>query len=134
MDPVIIGPLIALGFIGLLVAFRVLSSKKAPVESKTKLMVHAINDERCTGCEACVLVCPTAVLELKSNKAKVIRFDDCIQCEQCAVVCPTTAMVMFREGSQPPPVMVPDTMSMRQKRQPFVSIATSSAPVGSVST
>jgi thioredoxin reductase (NADPH) len=118
MDPVIIGPLIALGFIGLLVAFRVVSSKKAPVESKTKLMVHAINDERCTGCEACVLVCPTAVLELKSNKAKVIRFDDCIQCEQCAVVCPTTAMVMFREGSQPPPVMVPDLDDYYQSKVP----------------
>ncbi len=52
MDPVIIGPLIALGFIGLLVAVRVIlaASKKAPVESKTKVLVHAINDERCTGC------------------------------------------------------------------------------------
>ncbi|HMY58682.1 MAG TPA: 4Fe-4S dicluster domain-containing protein, partial [Pseudomonadota bacterium] len=107
MDPVIIGPLIALGFIALLVVYRVATSKKAPTETKSKLLVHAINDERCTGCEACVLVCPTAVLELKNNKSKVLRFDDCIQCEQCAVVCPTSALVMFREGTQPPPVMVP---------------------------
>lgn len=118
MDPVIIGPLIALGFIGLLVAYRVVTSKKPTVENKAKLMVHAINDERCTGCEACVLVCPTAVLELKSNKSKVIRFDDCIQCEQCAVVCPTTALVMFREGSQPPPVMVPDLDDYYQSKVP----------------
>ncbi|MBL8633823.1 MAG: NAD(P)-binding domain-containing protein [Myxococcales bacterium] len=120
MDPVIIGPLIALGFIGILVLVRVIlaASKKEPTESKTKVLVHAINDERCTGCEACVLVCPTAVLELKSNKSKVIRFDDCIQCEQCAVVCPTTALVMFREGSEPPPVLVPDLDDYYQSKVP----------------
>ncbi len=118
MDPVIIGPLIALGFIGLLVVYRVVTAKKAPTETKAKVMVHAINDERCTGCEACVLVCPTAVLELKNNKSKVLRFDDCIQCEQCAVVCPTNALVMFREGSQPPPVMVPDLDDYYQSKVP----------------
>ena len=64
MDPVIIGPLIALGFIGILVLVRVIlaASKKEHTESKTKVLVHAINYERCTGCKACVLVCPTSVL------------------------------------------------------------------------
>src|SRR5438128_9714835 len=73
-----------------------------------KLLVHSINDDRCTGCDACVLVCPTDVLELRNNKSRVIRFNDCIQCEQCAHVCPTTALVMHYEGTQPPPVMVPE--------------------------
>src|SRR5262245_7765831 len=59
-----------------------------------KLLVHSINDDRCTGCDACITVCPTDVLELKSNKSRVARFNDCIQCEQCALVCPTTALVM----------------------------------------
>ena len=72
MDPVIIGPLIALGFIGLLVAYRVVvaSSKKAPTESKSKLMVHAINDERCTGCDACVLVCPNGGARAKEQQVQ----------------------------------------------------------------
>ena len=32
--------------------------------AKKKLLVHAINDDRCTGCDACVTVCPTDVLDL----------------------------------------------------------------------
>ncbi|HZS36572.1 MAG TPA: NAD(P)-binding domain-containing protein [Polyangia bacterium] len=72
-----------------------------------KLLVHAINDDRCTGCDACVTVCPTDVLELIDNKSRVQRMDDCIQCEQCAIVCPTTALVMHYQGTQPPAFRMP---------------------------
>jgi putative YpdA family bacillithiol system oxidoreductase len=72
-----------------------------------RLLIHAINDDRCTGCDACVTVCPTDVLELVTNKSRVLRFDDCIQCEQCALVCPTTALVMHYQGTQPPALRVP---------------------------
>ncbi|HJZ86439.1 MAG TPA: NAD(P)-binding domain-containing protein [Polyangia bacterium] len=74
---------------------------------KLKLYVHAINDDRCIGCDACVNVCPTDVLELVKNYARAVRFDDCIQCEMCQVVCPTRALVMYPEGTQPPPVVLP---------------------------
>ena len=84
--------------------------------NRVKLLVHSINNDRCTGCDACVLVCPTDVLELVDNKSHVARFDDCIQCEQCAHVCPTTALVMHYEGTEPPPVMVPDLDQYYQAR------------------
>jgi thioredoxin reductase/ferredoxin len=71
-------------------------------------LLHSINDDRCIGCEACVAVCPTKVLELVDHKARVIRFQDCVQCEQCANHCPTTALVMYREGSQPQTLTVPE--------------------------
>jgi putative YpdA family bacillithiol system oxidoreductase len=77
-------------------------------EAPTRLLVHSINDDRCTGCDACVSVCPTDVLELVTNKSRVVRFDDCIQCEQCALVCPTTALVMHPIGTTPPAYRVPD--------------------------
>lgn len=70
-------------------------------------LVHSINDDRCVGCDACVDVCPTDVLELISNKSRVVRFDDCIGCEQCALVCPTAALVMHPRGEEPPPVRAP---------------------------
>ena len=72
------------------------------------ILVHDINDDRCTGCDACVAVCPTNVLDLVANKSRVLRFHDCIQCEACMWACPTEALVMFREGSEPPPLKVPE--------------------------
>jgi thioredoxin reductase/NAD-dependent dihydropyrimidine dehydrogenase PreA subunit len=75
--------------------------------AKRKLLIHSINDDRCTGCDACVAVCPTDVLELNNNKSKVARFDDCIQCEQCVSACPTTALVMHYEGTKAPPIRMP---------------------------
>lgn len=75
---------------------------------QTRILIHAINDDRCTGCDACVAVCPTNVLTLVTNKSRVLRFQDCIQCEACMWACPTEALVMFPEGSQPPPVRVPN--------------------------
>src|SRR5205823_2106476 len=58
------------------------------------------------------------VLELRNNKSRVMRFNDCIQCEQCAHVCPTNALVMHYEGSEAPPVMVPDLDEYYQSKVP----------------
>jgi thioredoxin reductase/ferredoxin len=73
-----------------------------------RILVHDINDDRCTGCDACVAVCPTNVLDLVANKSRVLRFEDCIQCEACMFACPTEALVMFPEGAHPPPLKVPE--------------------------
>ncbi len=72
------------------------------------ILVHDINDDRCTGCDACVAVCPTNVLDLVANKSRVLRFHDCIQCEACMFACPTEALVMFPEGGVPPALKVPE--------------------------
>lgn len=72
------------------------------------VLVHDINDDRCTGCDACVAVCPTNVLDLVANKSRVLRFHDCIQCEACMFACPTEALVMYPEGGVPPPLKVPE--------------------------
>ncbi len=73
-----------------------------------RVLIHDINDDRCTGCDACVAVCPTNVLDLVGNKSRVLRFEDCIQCEACMFACPTEALVMFPEGSMPPPLKIPE--------------------------
>ncbi len=71
-------------------------------------LLHSINDDRCIGCEACIDVCPTEVLDLVNHVVKVSRFTDCVQCEQCANACPTMALVMYRAGSTPRMLTVPE--------------------------
>jgi thioredoxin reductase (NADPH) len=71
-------------------------------------LLHSINDDRCIGCEACIDVCPTEVLDLVDHKVRVARFSDCVQCEQCANACPTQALVMYREGTTPRMLTVPE--------------------------
>src|SRR5436190_11419937 len=83
-----------------------------------RVLVHDINDDRCTGCDACVAVCPTNVLDLVNNKSRVLHFQDCIQCEACMWACPTEALVMHPEGTKPPPLKVPDIDSDYQTRVP----------------
>ena len=83
-----------------------------------RILIHDINDDRCTGCDACVAVCPTNVLDLVDNKSRVLRFQDCIQCEACMWACPTEALVMFPEGGKPPPLKVPDIDADYQTRVP----------------
>lgn len=109
-------PLALGGFAILLMAvFTMVSARRrhhqtvAPATTAgPQILVHDINDDRCTGCDACVAVCPTNVLDLVANKSRVLRFQDCIQCEACMFACPTEALVMFPEGSTPPPLKVPE--------------------------
>lgn len=73
-----------------------------------RILIHDINDDRCTGCDACVAVCPTNVLDLVDNKSRVLNFADCIQCEACMWACPTEALVMHPEGTEPPKLKMPE--------------------------
>jgi len=88
------------------------------VASAVRILVHSINDDRCTGCDACVAVCPTNVLDLVENKSRVLRFQDCIQCEACMWACPTSALVMHPEGTEPPSYRMPDLDEFYQTRIP----------------
>ncbi len=108
---------LALGGLAILVmaVFTMMSARKRHHEMVQpamtvgpRILVHDINDDRCTGCDACVAVCPTNVLDLVANKSRVLRFQDCIQCEACMFACPTEALVMFPEGSVPPPLKIPE--------------------------
>jgi ferredoxin len=53
------------------------------------------NEERCTHCGACVVICPTGALSLDKGTMKV-DFDSkkCIACELCVKACPPRAMIV----------------------------------------
>jgi NAD-dependent dihydropyrimidine dehydrogenase PreA subunit len=57
-------------------------------------VIESIDTEKCTGCELCLIVCPTDVFRLDSEDA-VVRIaypDDCQTCFSCELDCPVDAI------------------------------------------
>ena len=51
-----------------------------------EILVKVVRAEKCTGCSACVTVCPVGCLEYVEGKPKII--EKCVNCGICALVCP----------------------------------------------
>lgn len=48
----------------------------------------------CSGCSACVKICPTGAITLRNDRHLVLRYDACIACRACVDVCTPGALVM----------------------------------------
>jgi NAD-dependent dihydropyrimidine dehydrogenase PreA subunit len=59
--------------------------------------VITIDIERCTGCAACVEVCPTGALYLVDGKATVDKAL-CHGCEACLAACPHEAIILTEQA------------------------------------
>jgi len=58
--------------------------------------------ERCTGCGACVEICPVQVIKMEGD-FPVIDKEWCIGCGVCAVPCPVSAVKLVRKSNAIPP-------------------------------
>ncbi len=57
------------------------------------MFIVTINDEECTGCNACTAGCPARLLEFVDGKAVVTGDEsECMGCESCTTVCPSGAV------------------------------------------
>ena len=54
----------------------------------------SIEPALCTGCGACVEVCPHAVFEIRSKKAEIRDRGLCMECGACARNCPFAAIAV----------------------------------------
>jgi electron transfer flavoprotein alpha subunit len=59
-----------------------------------------IDNERCTGCGACVGACPFNAIELKDGKAVINEF--CNVCRACIDACPEGAILAIEDGDSAP--------------------------------
>lgn len=56
-------------------------------------MPAKVDNETCTGCEACVDCCPTEAISMANGKAQVDA-DTCVDCGVCLDECPVEAINM----------------------------------------
>jgi 2-oxoglutarate ferredoxin oxidoreductase subunit delta len=62
-----------------------------------------INEERCKGCDLCVVACPMNILGRATtvnhkgyNYAEQLDTDRCTGCAACAIVCPDGCIEVYR--------------------------------------
>ena len=56
-------------------------------------MPAIVDNEKCTGCEACVSECPSEAITMVDEKA-VVDADTCVDCGVCVDACPVEALSM----------------------------------------
>jgi pyruvate ferredoxin oxidoreductase delta subunit len=62
------------------------------------------NDETCTQCLLCWIVCPDTSIHVEDEKVTTFDLDHCKGCGICAQVCPVNAIEMVPEGCDLPGV------------------------------
>jgi len=53
-------------------------------------MAVKVDIEKCTGCGACVDICPVNAIKIENEKA--IISEECVDCGACVEQCPTEAL------------------------------------------
>ena len=63
-----------------------------------------IDENRCKGCNLCVVACPTKTLALSTKEVNHKGYaccqmveDTCIGCASCAIVCPDGCITVYRQ-------------------------------------
>ncbi len=51
-----------------------------------------IDREICTGCGACLSICPDRILAADTSGKALVNGDSCMQCGHCYAVCPVEAV------------------------------------------
>jgi NAD-dependent dihydropyrimidine dehydrogenase PreA subunit len=53
-----------------------------------------VDNDKCTGCEECVGICPNEVFQMNDGKSDPYQGAECVFCESCLGVCPGEAITI----------------------------------------
>ena len=53
-----------------------------------------VDSEKCSGCGACVDVCPHAVFRIRGSLATIVERERCMECGACRLNCPSNAITV----------------------------------------
>jgi ferredoxin len=67
--------------------------KKCPAGVCKALITYSIDKNQCTGCGACVKVCPTSAITGEKKQPHRIEINKCVKCGACFEICPAEAVV-----------------------------------------
>jgi ferredoxin len=87
--------------------------------------VIVIDIEQCTGCAACVEVCPTGALYLVDGKATVDKAL-CHGCEACLAACPSEAIILTEQAE---PMAAEARLPALRPEAEVIRVRTQAAPV-----
>ena len=68
--------------------------KKCPAKVCKALIKYSIDEEKCTGCAACVKICPTKATAGERKQPHKIDQDKCIKCGACLEACKFGAIIV----------------------------------------
>jgi nitroreductase/NAD-dependent dihydropyrimidine dehydrogenase PreA subunit len=97
---------------------------------KRQVIPPVVVAKDCIGCERCVAVCPSFVLEMIGDKSAVARGEWCIGCEHCGAVCPTGAILYegrcfdIHPGKGEVPATSPEVLGLLLRERRSVRIYT----------
>ena len=55
-------------------------------------MIAKVDFDKCTGCSACVDICPVNAIKIENSKAMIN--EECVGCRACEAQCPTGAITI----------------------------------------
>ena len=73
---------------------------RCPAMACSALVDYTVVPEKCTGCTACVKVCPSGAITGERKKPHLIDHDKCIRCGSCETACKFDAIVKTERGAR----------------------------------